>query len=646
MLKFKDFLYFNDLSQFLTEGIEDHQPQDGKWITQVGDDPSTYKFNIPNDDCGSPDNPCYAVNIYGDPSKAVSISFSRDGTYTDQHLGVGLTVFKGVLKALNDYIKVVKPEKITWNAVRKNIPNPKTGRINNPEARSHIYEGWAVRHLFPEYIGQDELWIRRDIYDSKYVTLGYAPVPEGVNNNSSPVEKTRALEQMKKDSEAAKNEIDRKRNELEIAERARQQAEFDRRQAEAEAARQELARRVEEAINDEQKNPHRLKRGDIVYLVGHVIDIPYNIQDRPGKITYFKLLENDEESTSDLYATVIFSDQEDHETREDSEFNGPSYKISVKKIQKKSPELDAERERNRQNILSNLISNPQINPHDLREGDDIITSIPGASADNEQNGLLGKITRFKRTDSNQLMAYVVWDDHAKQILRDHLTHPVNVKFIKKSTPEDIQNIQKIRRDREIESQVQARQQMQARQMQARQNQSELGEEFINHPSNPERFRPGDLIKMNGWQNRGRRGVIVSLEKPHWSEHVSANIRFHGSRAARPTRVWNLVDLERDVSQQAQAIQTRQQRSQERQQRIASGTNGLQIGDTVTVSSGVHRGKTGRIINFRNSGQNVLAVIAAHEGNFNVNVRTISNTQHVAAESLSFFRYYLDKNEII
>lgn len=763
MLKFKDFLYTQDLFDLeqLFEAVDDHQPLNGKW-----DQPLTpsinharYRFDVPGDNCGPG---CYAVSVSGSPDSGVSISFSRAGSYSDQHKGVGTTVFKGVLKALSEYITALKPKSLSWSAVTKSVPHPETGKIVNPEARAHVYEGWALRNLFPDkYVGMEGQWIRRDVYDTKYVPQGFPTVPEGITGESSSGAKREALDKMRQDYQANQDEIYRRREE----EQRREREEREQRRRE----------RMASALADPQRNPGGVQEGDIVFLANPESNrrISSYYRNNPAKVTRIELYSNDDEN-SDLWATVRFADSDDIESnsfygeevqlrisefvkatpeaieelrrrreerirREEEErrqeeerqrqrqermqarvvdpehnpegikegdivylanaedeyrvpssyadkpgkvervisgyygddeegevyasvrfatsddpgnddFNGRPFNVKVSNLKKATPEHLADRERRRQEFIANLISSQETNPNGVQEGDEIITNIPGTSAENEQNGLRGKITKFK-PERNQLFAYVDWDAHAQTIIFRNIHSAVDVKFLHKATPEEIQRIARQRREREIEQQVQRNREVQQRRTQGFQSNAgdqspEDLEALINHPANPQHLKPGDYVTVvSGYRNRGRGGIIVSLEKPYWSsDNVTAYVRFHGSRAAQPTRFWSIAELQRDESEQAQALQSRQQQQQDRQQRIATATNGLQIGDTVSVASGVHRGKTGRIVGFRASGQNISVTIATHDGNFNVNARAIAreSAQPVAAESLSFFRYFLDK----
>lgn len=636
-MNFKDFFYVDDFDQ-LFEALEDHQPLDGKWIVPLDNNVSShvYKFNVPGDDCGTKNIPCYSVNIYGNPTENVSISWKRKDSYEDQYLGVGKIVFKGVLSALKEYILAKNPAKISWTAISKSTPHPETGKITNPQARAHVYDGWAVRHIFPDkYIGLDGKWIRRDLYDKEYVDNGYPPVPEEVNADSSSRDKIHALEQMKEKIKANRDEIDRKANERQQAEEERRRIEQEILRAEEQRQRAERIRIEEEelqaVINDVQKNPNGIKKEDIVSQPDNS-NRPF-----PGKVTNFQKYYDDDYQLA-LRALVDFARDE-----EDEDFShGNKFWVDAKQLHKETPEISAAREQRRQEDLATFVQNPEFNPHGIQEGDDIVTFMED-HPNSEQNGLLGKVKKLKLNAMKTFMtAFVDWDEHAKEIIGVNQNVGVSVKFLRKSTPEERVNIQRKRREHEIEQQVQTNRERQERRIPQEPEINSDIEELINHPANPQHLKPGDLVIVTGYQNRGRKGSIVSLEKPYYSsDHVSAYIKFHGSRAARPTRVWSLGDLEKDTTSTATAIQTRQQQQRDRQIRLSTATNGLQIGDVISVATGIHRGKEGRIVSFRTSGQNVSAIVATTEGQFSVNIRAITAPSRVA-ESFSFYHYFQNR----
>ena len=73
---------------------------------------------------------------------------------------------------------------------------------------------------------------------------------------------------------------------------------------------------------------------------------------------------------------------------------------------------------------------------------------------------------------------------------------------------------------------------------------------------------------------------------------------------------------------------------------------------MSIVSGIHRGKSGRIVNFRMSGANATAVIAQLEGpNINVKISSLqppTSTPEPAAESFSFRDYltYMESRIVV
>lgn len=623
MLDFKNFIFLEYIDTLL-EGVEDHQPKDGKWDSPIG--PGTgsakYRFNVDGDACGTPQAPCYQVNISGDGSNGVSISFSRQGSYSDENKGVGMSVFRGVLKALGEYVTVVKPAKMMWSPVTKSVPNKVTGTIINPDARASVYDGWAIRHLFPDkYVGMKNNWIRRDIYDSEYIPNGYPPIPDTISAESSAKEKSQALEALRTGIEQnqatiRQHEEERRRQEQERRE-AEQRRRYEAEQREREEERRRQEQQLQDAIGNREHNPDGIQVGDIVYVA-----VPWHTNhERIGKVERMQMGDSyygDHQDDEPLHALIRYQSNED-----DHEFSGSTERVAVSQLRKETPESSGARDQRRRAAVAELQSDPTQNPGGVNEGDEIITYMP-ENPHSPQNGLLGKIVRLQRS-SNILMAKIEWDDHAKEVLGERQRDKqVNVKFLKKATPEQIAQIHRDRRAHDIEQEVErSRRRFQGSGPQV-QNNAEI-EELVNHPANPNHLRPGDYVKAeNGvrWRDRGRTGILVRLEKDSWSsDRLNGWIQFHGSRA-EPTRVWNLDGLVRDESPEATSMQQRAAAAEQRRTRLTTGAGGRNIGDSVTVATGVHRGKTGRILSFRQSGQNVSVVVASHEGNFTVSVRAL------------------------
>lgn len=642
MMKFSEYIDFR-WDKLITEDLDQHQPLDGYWekpldqLDQYGT--ARYFFSVAGDDCkqhvgNNPNTPCYAVNISGNPASEVSVSFSRRGSYSDQHRGVGMDVFRAVLKAMNDYIKAKKPAALSWSPVLKSQANPHTtnperaGKIINPEARKHVYEKWATRHLFPDkYVGLENKWIRRDLYDKDYVPNGFPPVPPEVGGDASPSVKAATLEDMQNKAKANQAEIDRLRREREEAEYRRQREEAEARQREQERIRRE---RMEAAMSDTTQNPNGIKKDDIVYIQDlspsdgeHMRHIAKVIDMRLGRYG----------DGTDLMADLRFADNED-----DNNFNGYSDIILARRLQKETPESRSQREQRYREMMQALISSPQYNPHGVQEGDQIMTYLPNNPTSN-QHGLLGVLKKFVKQTSwsaTYLKAQIDWDEHAKEVLGTYQSErAVEAKNLKKATPEEIEALKRQRREHEIEQEVQRNRERQQRHANATaapagHEDEPFSDELLNHSANPEHLKPGDYVVTSDWRNRGRKGIIISIRKTYWDENsLEATVKFHNSRVRyNPTIRLNYVN--RDTSPEALDMQRRATERAARAQAVQAGSAGHNIGDEVTVASGLHRGKTGRIVNFRRSGQNVTAVVAAIDGSqFNVSVRSLRPPLRIA-----------------
>lgn len=649
MRDFLDYIFDHELNQLL-EGVESHQPMDGQW----DEDGDTYRFNVPGDDCNTCSctrgkdgvGRCYSLEIGGTPESGISIAFYRGGSTSDAHKGVGMDVFKGILRGLSDYISTHKPAKIYWSAVRKSSPNPFRKQIVNPEARAHVYEGWAVRHLFPEkYIGMQGNWIRRDIYDKEYVPNGYPPVPAGLTDNSNPSEKRQALEDMKEKARLNQEEIARRQREREEAEEARRAEEEARRREEIRRQREEAQRRrlerLQQELQDPEKNPSGLQVDDIVYLKDPDDNYDYDYANRIGKIEQFMHGDRYEGDSDTLSAQVRWASDE-----EDADFSGGIKWFPIVRLKKETPEGKVERERNRQEKMTAAIADPEKNPNGVQEGDDIITQMDNPHS--AQHGLLGKLKQIKMTRYG-IEAYVDWDDAAKETLGYRHENSVRMEFLKKATPEVVRQVQQARRQYDIDQEIERNRERHSRPVGPEIEQPEDLQAVINHPGNPLHLKPGDHVIYDGyvrgrrWGSGAHKGYIVSINVSRWDENrVEAQIRLHGSTARRPVQVWNISQLQRDESPESQAILARQQQRQQRQQRLSGATGGHNIGDSVTVVSGIHRGKSGRIVSFRMSGQNASAVIAQLEGpNINVRISALqppANTPAPTAENFSFRDY--------
>jgi hypothetical protein len=567
-------------------------------------------------------------------------------SYADTHKGVGMEVFKGVLKALSEYITAKKPAKLYWSAVSKSVPNPVSGKISNPEARAHVYEAWAVRHLFPEkYIGMDGQWLRRDIYDKEWVPNGYPPVPEDLKDSSPPGEKRRVLEDLQEKTRRNRTEIARRERERAEAEERRQQEEEERRREQIRRQREEARlrrlERIQQELQDPEKNPQGIQLDDVVYLKDPDDYDDFDYANRIGKVIQFMHGDRYEGDSDTLSAQISWPSDD-----QDTDFSGGTKWFPVARLKKETPEGKAERERAFLAKKAAAIADPEQNPNGVQEGDDVITSMNDPHS--PHHGMLGKLKEIILTRYG-IKGFVDWDDTAKEVFGRRHDWPTNIDFLKKATPEIIRQVRQARREADINKEVERGRERHTRSISPEVQQPEDLQAVINHPGNPLHLKPGDHVIYDGYV-RGRRygsgpyrGYIVSINIAHRDENrVEALIRLHGSTAQRAVGIWNVSQLQRDESPESQEILNRQQRQQQRRERLTNAVGGHNIGDSVNVVSGIHRGKSGRIVSFRMSGQTASAVIAQLEGpNINVRVSALqppANTPAPTAESFSFRDY--------
>ena len=666
-------MYYDiELERLIAEGIKDHQPTDGRWDRPLeGNDSNVYRFNIASDPCGSQSRPCYQVNL-NNHNGEVSISFSRDGSHSDQYRGVGLEVFKSVLKALIEYITVKKPNKLSWSAIRKSVANPSSGKITNPEARAHVYEAWALRHLFPEkYVGMDGQWLRRDIYDKEWVPNGFPPIPDNINDNSPSGEKRRVLEDLQEKARKNRTEIQSREHERREAENRRQREEQERREAERRRQEEEAERRrqevIRQALEDPEKNPNGIKEGDVVYLFGITLSDEWGMENRLGRVHGFQFGSyryGSSDESDPVHAVVTFTDEEEDIG---DDFNGRTGYIALDRLKKESPEGRADRERRKQERIQAALASQEKNPNGIQQGDEIISWMGDDSVGSKQNGFRGKVREIEVDRWNNVTAKVDWTPEAAEALSSSSGRNVNnlsvgVGNLKKATPEIVEEIRRKMREHDIEQRVTSgRERWQSRTRHAGEEEEERPQDLAtdttpendltNHPGNPLHLKVGDLVKLRnppryGRQSRRRHfnGTLVRLEKSYNNSYVTGYIKFHGSNT-RPYRVWNIAnEIDRDDSEATSLLMAQQQVRQQRAQRAIASTGGHNIGDTVTVVNGRHRGKSGRIVNFRASGANMNAVIAPMDGeDFSVNVNMLqppASTQPPAAESFSFRDYLM------
>ena len=174
-MKFKDWL----LIEMGISEIEARKPKHSEWSGDL------FYFDVEGDDC----SPKYCYFVYFEElskRNAYEVEFSRlNNKSKDERRGVGNEVFNAVKYAILEFIRKKNPEYLTWSPVKTKVVNPMTGQVTNPEGRRDVYEGFAVRSLFPMYVSvRVNEWMRRDIYDRDYVSSGYPSIPDNMSSAS------------------------------------------------------------------------------------------------------------------------------------------------------------------------------------------------------------------------------------------------------------------------------------------------------------------------------------------------------------------------------------------------------------------------------------------------------------------------------
>ena len=451
MNRFLDYVYeqnfftVEDSAYFFIEAteqqIKDYKPKDGKWVGLDSNRGATFFFNVEGDSCGTPQRPCYHVSISGDdhdPNYGVSIAFQRGSSYGESQQDVPAGVLLAVQKAIYDYVIERNPAAIRWSPVLKQSRPPKkiddVGPTGKPsfeddtppcpkdkdgnekcrtkeekfqlylqkwsQRRKQIYENLTKQALFPNrYVSMEEnSWIRRDAYDKLYVPHGYPALPEGLTDESSPAEKTRALEKMREDKRA--NYASIRRQDLYTA-----VAEFSRKERE-ESDKKRRERKLEKLksfLEDEKQNPEKLKVGDVVELrvpADSIDDLErddvtgaywrnntgltrYFKQqkslygfDLRGKVEDFEIrdrdgdADNSPDENSVLYAKLSTSNEDD--IYDPDSFSGTRVVFPVRDLKNEPSERASNIRTRKQETIDRLIGDRSINPNGLRDGDEVV----------------------------------------------------------------------------------------------------------------------------------------------------------------------------------------------------------------------------------------------------------------------------------
>ena len=625
MRKFTDFVYESEQEEMfldesvldlLTENFEGRQPKDGFWINADSDGSpvkgyNSFFFNVDGDDCSKCQRGCeensknrvYKVNISG--GESISISFYRCGFVSDVKGEVYRDVIGGVQSAIAQYVLLHKPQRLTWSAVSKS-----DSMALNPEARASIYDRWSVRHLFPDkYVrGEPSTWVRRDIYDSVYVGQRDAPpVPDWVKADSNPGEKARAMEEMRaKELENMSPEMRQMILDREKEEEERKKAHNLRVRALKDAKKAK--------IESDVHNPNKIKVDDIVYFRARYTD-----RARVGKVKSFSLGLRSYSATADdpLYGEVEYFDSDFLPMIKDGELDLQKSAASLRNDTVKASDLKKydnevrEQMKSKVKASSEMVASTEKNPNKIEDGDEIITYVPNNMS---QTGLRGKVDYMQANLSGRPEAFVKWDDQASSSLGSRIYSPVNVGFLFKDTPEERTRIQNLKRDHEVEKRVAAQR------GRGRTPQTAItplsDPSLVNHPDNPNGIKPGDVVTMPSINSVplmywNKKFVVTQMQATSYGG-INATLKPVVGRSSSIT-VGRLDILQKDTSPEAAEVAARAERRQAMQSSREQQMGGHSIGDTVSIVSGMHRGKTGRIVGFRMQRGVLNAVVALPDG---------------------------------
>ena len=646
----------------------------------------TYRFNVLGDGCGERnENPCrclsyrghnptcYSVNISGDPRRVVSISFFRGGEYTDMKITrkmyrkksdgsvetikvpIGPGVFAGVMHAVGEYIKTLKPVGMSWTPVEKTDISGavRAAKIKRtPEqidkfrsqtvsARKNVYETWSIKNLFPDkFVGIFGNWISRDAYDKNFVPQGFPEVPKTIlipkRNKDGDIVKNDAGETVyssidvnadsdgfvkSKAFEVLSQKINSMSNPFGLLSRIRtdmmQDIEDDIERSMQVARRnraERMAARANELAADRANNPSGIKVGDIArfnYIRREFA--PYAL--RCFKVLGFSIIN---ERSDQVMAKLQFQ-------------KNPT-----------SAEFDIEEESDNQVDLLLLTKVDSVRDHikwykgkieekrrsegiDYKEGDTVIGSIDPMRRELKQRGkVLSFSLRTRGVGSLDdivfdLRVKVQWDDETVKMWPRFLSSDaeIDADLLRKEKKEDRRakrdDIEKMDDGEKEEIKIQTPANLDA---------------ILSHPHNRERLKPGDHFMVSHFSvGNKKKGVITSMRIKN--NILYASLRVLNARSG--PGVSRAVELpvtyiQRDTSSAAN-------QPSERQQGLDGGNFG--IGDKVFVSSGLNYGKSGRIASFRMIRGAQSAVISTDDGQqFTAKVSTlmpvVSTSQNIGS----------------
>lgn len=458
-----------DISKVMDTHWEDQLPtkkeiESGKKSSPIH---AIFRFNVIGDGCADDSNvddpcncetvngisTCYKVAFTGRPEDGVTVSFARGDEIQDIRASyiengkrtlVGANVFTGVKMALEQYMKALDPISVQWNI--STAVDASRGAV-----RDKTYNTWFSKNLFPhKLIGIQGYWVKREVYDNEFVPNGFPKVPETVTYTITDKEGERITktESLNEDSSAAlkiaamkqMNEkiklISGWNNKLEkfkkkILSKNKQARDENR----DEKFKDEKRRIGFERSKDARLNPDHFNIDDYVKLKKSN-DVEFFFH---GIIKSFHGTRGDNK----LYAEVQFQS----EPRK-SNFDGKIEIVDVK---------DLKSSKNHGNEIKDYIRiiSEKSKEYNLRVGDKIIFNDKSFDISQKLLGSIQKLLLSRNLDGSiGMKANILWDDHAKSILKNKQKNLVNASFLRKTDPQEELEIKTSQRDLGIQKRIQ------------------------------------------------------------------------------------------------------------------------------------------------------------------------------------------------
>ncbi len=498
-----------------------------------------FRFNVAGDGCGDESNPndpcqchdfptsdvktCYKVSFDGYPEDGVSISFTRGDefidarlTYTDETgniVPVGANVFAGIKMALKQYMDNLNPVSIEW----KSMPRTSLGlgtairtseeikklNLNRAWVRENVYNIWSAKNMFPDKFilvpnaSGISSWIKRDVYDDYFVPKGFPPIPKEVTYTitdkfGNNVQKTSVLSSessvsakvvaMKQMSDKIK-QIENLKNTLETFKKDNKEKNKETRKNKYESKlRGEKISLGKEKSSDLSYNPDRFVVGDLVKLK-NAVGVDFFLA---GKILSLHMREFDDK----LSAEIQFQSKPTNQN-----FDGKIESVPVKQL-KKIENISSDIK----NYFTMLADYKQ--KYKFNIGDKIIYEID--PKDNLKK-LLGKINDlflYRNLDGTiDLKAHIMWDDHARSVLRNNTKKPIDVYNLRAIDKKETEEIFASQRQHGIEKRI-------------TKNLKRISPVKIGNEQEAQKmgFSIGDEVDVISGMHKGKKGKILLFKK--------------------------------------------------------------------------------------------------------------------------------------